>query len=142
VPDQTPAQLISEIITLGDWIDAQQKRFDEHVKPQREQVEALKMKLHEHLLKLNEAKEGEHPRASLSTAAGTAYLSTIISPSIDGDKTEFLDWCLDSWDERGAMLQIGNPQKAALQEYMDSNNGALPPHVKTSSITRVNIRRS
>jgi len=136
------ASLISEILALDDWCDAQANKFNEFLKPHREKIEALKMQLHEQLLKLNEAKQGEHPRASISTDAGTAYLSTIVSPKIDGDKTQFLDWILDRWDERGAMLQIGAPQKNALQEYVDSNNGQLPPHVTTSSITRVNVRRS
>jgi hypothetical protein len=140
--NQTPAALIAEILQLDDWVDAQMHKVNEYLKPHREKIEALKMQLHEQLLKLNEAKEGEHPKASISTGAGTAYLSTIVTPSIDGDKTAFLDWCIENWDERGAMLQIGAPQKNALQEYQDAHNGQLPPHVKTSSITRVNIRRS
>lgn len=138
----SPAKLISEILALDDWCDAQSAKFSEFLKPHKEKVEALKMQLHEQLLKLNEAKQGEHPRASISTDAGTAYLSTIVSPKIDGDKTQFLDWVLEDWDHRGAGLQIGAPQKAWLQEWTDANQGQLPPHVTTSSITRVNVRRS
>ena len=139
---ESAATLISEILQLDDWMDAQSAKFNEYLKPHKEKIEALKMQLHEQLLKLNEAKEGEHPRASIATSAGTAYLSTIVSPKIEGDKTAFLDWVLDSWEDRGAMLQIGAPQKNALQEYMDSHQGQLPPNVTTSSITRVNVRRS
>ena len=97
-------------------------------------MEALKLTLQDLLLVTN--------LKSIRTDAGTAYLSTIVTPSIEGDKTEFLDWCLSEWDTRGAMLQIGAPQKTALQEYMDAHQGQLPPHVKTSSFTRVNVRRS
>jgi len=140
--EKPPAQLIAEILQLDGWIDAQTSKFNDFLKPHRESIEALKMQLHEQLLKLNEAKPGEHPKASIATGAGTAYLSTIVTPSIDGDKTNFLDWCLDSWDERGAMLQIGAPQKAAFQEYLDAHQGQLPPNTKVSSITRVNVRRS
>lgn len=140
--DKSPGSLIAEILQLDDWVDSQMHKVNEFLKPHREKIEALKMQLHEQLLKLNEAKDGEHPKASISTSAGTAYLSTVVTPSIDGDKTNFLDWCLEQWDERGAMLQIGAPQKAALQEYQDGHNGQLPPHVKVSSLTRVNIRRS
>lgn len=138
---ESPAALIAEIIALDDWIDAQQKRFDEHVKPSREKIEALKNQLQDRLLVLNEAKSGEYPKASIATGAGTAYLSTIITPSIEGDKTRFLDWVIENWDERGAMLQIGAPQKTALQEWQDEHQGQLPPFVKTSVMTRVNIRR-
>ena len=140
--NKPPATLIAEILKLDDWCDQQSSKFNEFLKPHREQIEALKMQLHEQLLKLNEAKDGEHPKASISTSAGTAYLSTIVTPSIDGDKTNFLDWVLESWEDRGAMLQIGAPQKTALQEFQDAHNGQLPPHVKTSSLTRINIRRS
>jgi hypothetical protein len=142
VTNKPPAQLIAEILQLDGWIDAQTSKFNDFLKPHRESIEALKMQLHEQLLKLNEAKPGEHPKASIATGAGTAYLSTIVTPSIDGDKTNFLDWCLDSWDERGGMLQIGAPQKAAFQEYLDAHQGQLPPNTKVSSITRVNVRRS
>ena len=140
--DPTPSHLISEILRLDDWVDAQTHKFTEFLKPYREQIEALKTQLHEQLLKLNEAKEGEHPKASIATASGTAYLSTIVTPSIEGDKTNWLDWVLDDWDHRGAGLQIGAPQKAWLQEYQDEHQGQLPTHVKTSSFTRVNVRRS
>ena len=132
--DPTPASLIAEILKLDDWMDQQSKRFNDFLKPHREQLEALKMQLQDYLNK-NEGK-------SFKCDAGTAYLSTIVTPSIDGDKTRFLDWVLEQWDERGAMLQIGAPQKAALQEYQDANYGALPPSVKTSSFTRLNLRRS
>ena len=140
--DKPPAQLIAEILGLEDWIDAQTSKFGDFLKPHREQVEALKMQMHEQLLKLNEAKPGEHPKASIATGAGTAYLSTIVTPTIEGDKTNFLDWVLESWEDRGAMLQIGAPQKAAFQEYLDAHEGQLPPNTKVSSITRVNVRRS
>lgn len=139
---ESPAKLISEILQLDDWVDAQQKKFDEYLKPHKEKIEALKMQLHEQLLALNEAKNGEHPRASISTDAGTAYLSTIITPKIEGDKTAFLDWVLEDWPTRGAGLQIGAPQKAWLQEWTDAHQGQLPPNVTTSAITRVNVRRS
>lgn len=132
--DQTPAVLIAEILQLDDWIDAQTTRFNEHMKPHREKIEALKNQVQDYL--------NNSGGKSFKCEHGTAYLSTIVSPSIDGDKTVFLDWCLDDWDHRGAMLQIGAPQKTALQEYMDAHQGQLPPAVKTSSMTRLNVRRS
>ena len=129
----TPAELIAEILRLDEWIDVQTKRFGDYLKPHRESLEAMKLQLQDYLNK--------QQMNSIKTEHGTAYLSTIVTPSIDGDKTQFLDWILENsqWE---AMLQIGAPQKAALQEYLDANNGQLPPHVKTSSITRLNVRRS
>ena len=132
--DSTPAALIAEVLVLEAHIDVQKKKFGEYLRPFNEEVEAKKNMI---LDMLNKAQCN-----SFKTENGTAYLSTIVTPSIDGDKTEWLDWVCEDWDKRGAMLQIGAPQKDALQEFMDSNNGALPPQVKTSAFTRVNIRRS
>ena len=130
----TPAELIAEILKLDDYIDIQLKRFNDYMRPHRESLEAMKLKLQDFL--------NTSQMNSIKTEHGTAYLSTIVTPSIDGDKTQFLDWCEEDWDNRGAMIQIGAPQKAALQEWQDANNGQLPPHVKTSSIIRLNVRRS
>jgi hypothetical protein len=136
-----PAELIAQILELDAWCDVQKKKFDAHMLPHREQIEAWKNQLQEYLLN-NADRTHEHPKASFACDAGTAYLSTIVTPSIDGDKTHFLDWIEENWDERGAMLQIGAPQKAALEEWRDAHQGQLPPHVKISSLTRVNVRRS
>ncbi len=139
--DKTPSQLIAEILQLESWIDAQRAKFDEFVRPHREQVEALKSKLQEFLL-ANAKTEGGHPKASFSCNDGTAYLSTTTSYSIDGDRTNFLDWILEDWDHRGDMLAIGNPYVNPIRAYMDSNEGKLPPFLKSSSITRCNVKRS
>ena len=44
--------------------------------------------------------------------------------------------------ETSAVLQIGAPQKQALQDYMDANGGTPPPMVKLSQLIRINVRRS
>ena len=132
--DVSPSGLISQILELNDWMDAEQKRFDVHLRPQRERLETLKNQLQDYL--------NQTGGKSFKCEHGTAYLSTVTTPSIDGEKTDFLDWVLDDWDHRGAMLNIGAPLKAGLQDYQDANNGQLPPMIKTSSITRVNVRRS
>ncbi len=139
--DRTPASLIAEILQLDGWIDQQRAKFDEFLKPHREQIEALKNKLQEFLL-ANAKQEGGHPKASFSCNEGTAYLSTTTSYSIDGDKTVFLDWILENWDDRGDMLAIGSPYVNPVRAYMDSNEGHLPPHLKSSSITRCNVKHS
>ena len=58
-----------EILQLDGWIDQQRAKFDEFLKPHREQVEALKNKLQEFLL-ANAKQEGGHPkRRSRATRA-------------------------------------------------------------------------
>lgn len=135
------AELIARHNALDDHVKAQSKAFSEYLKPTKTEMELIESRLQEMLLALNQNQPDTKKRASLSTDAGTAYLSTIVTPKLS-DKTAFLDWVLEDWDHRGAMLQIGAPQKDALTEYTDANGGALPPAVETSSFTRINIRRS
>lgn len=136
----TAADLISEHNKLDDYLTAESKRFAEFCKPHRERLAAIEAELQEQLNALNAGKP-EAKRASISTEAGTAYLSTIMTPKIL-DKEKYLDWTLENWDKYGAMLQVGAPQKDAVREYMDANDGREPPFVKIENFTRVNIRRS
>jgi hypothetical protein len=135
-----PAELIAEHNKIDDWLKAESKRFMEHCAPAKTRMEEIEQALHTMLLDLN-AGNAEGKKASFSTDAGTAYLSTIVTPKVT-DKEKYLDWCLDNWPKYGAMLQVGAPQKATLQEYQDENDGKLPPFVETSSFIRVNIRRT
>jgi hypothetical protein len=128
----TPAELIAAYLKLDAWVDSERERFETHMKPLQEQLEAIKTQLQAFML--------EEKTNSIKTDDGTAYLSTIVSPTIEGDKLDFVEWAFEHHQE--AMVQIGAPQKAALQDYLDANGGVLPPMVRTSSITRVNIRRS
>ena len=133
----TAAELIAEALRLKEHIETQTQKFETALKPLNEQLEQVKNQL--------QAEMNSRGCTAVKTEHGSAYISTIVSPSFaDGDKIAFLDWCLADWDTRGAMLQIGVPQKAALKEWIELNGGELPPHVTTSVFTRVNItpRRS
>lgn len=126
--------LITEYFKLKDWADAESKRFDEHVKPVKTRLEEITTLL---LGILN-----TQGADKVATDAGTAYKSTIVTPSIT-DRDAYLDFVEENWAEIGnEILQLGAPNKKALQDYMDSHNGMLPPGIKTSAFTRVNIRRS
>lgn len=138
--EPTPAELIAEHNRIKEYLAQQSKALSELCKPYNERAQEIENKLLEMLNALN-AGNATGKKASLSTEHGTAYLSTIVTPKIT-DKTAFLDWTLENWDQRGGMLQIGAPQKDALTSYQDDNNGSLPPFVETSAFTRVNIRKS
>ena len=138
---ETVDQLIEEFLKIKDHCAAQQKQFSEYLKPFQEQMSVIENKLMAMLHDLNKNKP-DAKKAMLSCDAGTAYLSTITSPKVT-ERDPYIDFVLDNWDAVGnAMLQIGAPQKDALEVYMTSHDGQLPPGVTTSSFTRVNIRRS
>lgn len=136
----SPDALIAEHRKIADHLTVQAKAFAEYSAPYKERQDFIENRLFSALVQMNQGK-AEGKRASISTDAGTAYLSTIVTPKVV-DKEKFLDWTLDNWDTYGGMLQIGAPQKAAFEEFQDKNNGALPPFTEISSFTRVNIRRS
>jgi hypothetical protein len=129
----TADELVAEHFRIKDWIEGESKRFDEHIKPQRERMNQIAAEL---LAKL--IQEGQE---SAKTQHGTAYISRLVTPKVE-DRTAFLDFCLENWEQGGnEMLQIGAPQKDALENYKQVK-GELPPGVTTSTFTKVNIRRS
>jgi hypothetical protein len=141
VTDKTsPAALIKQYYDVEAFLKEQTEAFEKWAKPHRDRIEEIKTQLHEQLVALN-AGSSEGKRASLATEHGTAYLSTIVTPKVT-NREAWLDWILEQWDERGAMLAIGTPVKDAFNEYRDKHEGALPPNVEVSSFTRVNIRKS
>jgi len=138
---ETADQLIAEHIRLKDHIAAQSKQFAEFLKPFQTQAQDIENKLLTMLNALNVGKP-ESKRAQLSTDAGTAYLSTITTPKV-AERDKYVDFILDNWDEIGnEMLQLAAPQKEAVETFMQTHEGQLPPGVTTSAFTRVNIRRS
>lgn len=134
----TADQLVKRFVELRDHVTAQQKKFDEFLKPfKAEQVE-----IQDKLLAMLNQTGGE----SIKTEHGTASKSTITTPKVEA-RDAYLDWLFAlsdaDWDAFGnAMLQIAAPQIDAVREYMGNHEGQLPPGVVTSSFTRVNVRRS
>src|SRR5262245_26911458 len=123
IPTKTADQLIDRYIAIRDHIATQSKAFDEWKKPFNEEMEAISAKLHEMLLALG----GDSPK--LATGSGTAYFTTTKNPRIE-NRDIYLKFLNDEWTRYGnAMLQLGTPQVAAVNEYMDEHEGALPPGV-------------
>ena len=144
--EPTAEELIAEHVKVGDFLKSEQKRFDEYTKPYKARMEEIEGKL---LAMLNAL--GGGTKKNLSTDAGTAYLSNIMTPSVDVDAPDYkgakgrealLDFALDHWDEYGSEMLMLRPQKDAVEQYMQEHNGQPPPGVKVSYFARLNIRRS
>lgn len=131
--EPTASDLVTEFLSLKDWLAAEAKRFSEHCAPYRTRQEEIRNIF---LAKFNAEKIDNQ-----KTEAGTAYKSTSMAPKVI-EREPFLDWVLDKWDERGAMLMIGAPQMDSFKEYLQENNDALPPGTSVSYTTTINIRRS
>ena len=127
------ASLVLEYQQLKASHEADQDKFNEHWKPALEKLNKIATDI--------QGAMTEQGIKSFKTDTGTAILSTIVTPKIL-DKEKFLDFVLEDWDNRGAMLQISAPQKDALQEYMDANENRLPPAVDVSTFVRFSIRKA
>jgi hypothetical protein len=133
--DQTADSLIERYLQIRDHVDSQSKAFKEWAKPLNEEMEAIAAQLHAKLLELG----GDKP--SIKTAAGTAFTTTTKNARIE-NRDDYLKFIGANWDRYGnAMLQLGTPQIAAITEFMDDNDGLLPPGVKLEPFTRVTIRK-
>jgi len=128
------ADLVQEHIKLDDFIDSENKKFADHLKPHKKRQEEIRNLL---LSLLNEQKTN-----SMSTDHGTAYISTIMTPKIN-DRDKYLDFVNENWDDIGnEMLQLSAPQKDALKNFIETHDNKTPPGVEVSYFNRLNIRRS
>ena len=128
----TPDELVKEHQEIKAKLAAANKQFAELCAPLTNRQKEIESALHEFLL-TNKLK-------NVKTETGTAYLSTLTQPKIV-DRTAYLDWVLEDWDERGEMLQIGAPQVTAFEAYVDENK-APPPGTAVAYFERLNIRKS
>ena len=129
----TPNDLVAEHIRLDNFCDAQEAALKEHLKPHRERMEQIKNELL--ALSLDQKVK------SFKCDEGTAIRSEIMQPRAT-DKMALLDFCLENWDERGDLVQIGAPAVAAVRAWMDAHNGSPPPAVQVEFINRMSIRKS
>lgn len=74
---------------------------------------------------------------NFSTAEGTAYLSTLTSAKVV-DWDVFYRFCIE---QGGTGLMTHGANKKAVEEYIEAN-GAAPPGLDVSRITRCNIRKA
>lgn len=133
----TPAELIAEHNKIRAHLKAQDDLYAKYKETYTARQQAIESELHKMLLELN----GGDPshKASFSTDAGTAYLSTIETPSLDAEsKNSFLDWIEEDWEARAQLLTIGTPPIAEVRSWRDTHN-ALPPYVTVKPFIRLNI---
>ena len=126
------ADLVQEHIKLDDFCKAETKKFTAHLEPHKKRMEEIQNLL---LNLLNEQKS-----KSMATDHGTAYISTIMTPKIM-DRDEYIHFIWDHYGAWADLLQIREPQKEALRDYMEQENEP-PPGVEVSYFNRLNIRRS
>lgn len=128
--DGSDADLIKYSLELEDWLKAEKKRYEERIKPHEDMIEAIDNEL--------QRRFNERGATNSKTDYGTAYESTIMSPTI-ADKGAFVTWAV----HHGLIQeQTIKPLKETVKTYMDENNGEAPPGLNIAWIKKINIRRS
>lgn len=129
-PNQLPVDIaVDKYRQLRDREAEIKARHAQELAPFRAAMDAIEVSLMESLQNSG--------AKSVATAHGTAYLSTKKSFKIE-DPAAFRQWCeangkLDMYENRVS--------KEALETYL-ADGGAMPPGVKESGFTTVNVRKN
>jgi hypothetical protein len=128
----TDLDLIAENHKLEDQLKAGLAKYNEWAKPHKERIKAIEDDIFKRLV--------ERGADQTKTDAGTAYISRLESVQIL-DNAALFDFAADNWDKYGDEIKLSIGIKA-VRQYMEENNGQLPPGIGLSKYARLNINRS
>lgn len=126
----TIGALVKKYIDLRDHLKAVNDKRDIEDKPYLDAMQIIEGAVAIHLREQNEQ--------SVKTEHGTAYQSTTLSCRV-ADKEALFDFIRES---DNFQLLAANVAKDALKEYAAEHQGAYPPGVDVTYVTRVNFRRA
>jgi hypothetical protein len=128
----TDLDLIAENHKLEDQLKAGLAKYNEWAKPHKERIKAIEDDIFKRLV--------ERGADQTKTDAGTAYISRLESVQIL-DNAALFDFAAEQWDKYGDEIKLSIGIKA-VRQYMEENNGQLPPGIGLSKYARLNINRS
>lgn len=127
----TPDEKVARHNEIKAFLASANKQFSELCAPYVQEQKEIAAWLHNFL---HETKQN-----SGKTDNGTFYISVHTNPKIE-DRTAYLDFCLDKWDEIGnELLQLGAPQMAAFKEYIEKHKDC-PPGTSVSYFEKLNVK--
>ena len=124
------SEAVSLYIRLRDKKAEMKSDFDASVAPINEKMDKLEAKLLDVFNKTG--------MDSVKTEHGTAYTAVRTTASV-ADREAFMDYV--KANEEWSLLEV-RASKAAVEQFCESNDNALPPGVNMRSERVVNIRRS
>jgi hypothetical protein len=128
----TDLALVEENHKIEDLIKAAQAKFNEWAEPHKARLKEIEDELFKRL--------SDRGADSTKTDAGTAYISNLASVKIEKPDLLF-DFAADNWEAYGSEIKLSIGIKA-VRQFMDDNNGQLPPGISLSKYARLNINRS
>lgn len=122
-------KVVAHMIELRDQLDEKKREYEEAIKPIKDRIAKGNAWL---LDQINAAGV-----SSMKCSSGTVYISETLSVSAP-DKAAFTNFIRQTGEIE--LLEL-RPSKAAIKEYMDRNNGELPPGIATRTERNLNLRR-
>jgi len=152
---QGPADLIKTYRDLRDYVDGETSRLNDFLKPSTTKMQAI--------LDILLEKATVEKVNNYATDAGTAYISSGITPKVDPVKgasyvnssgetvtgrEALLDWLLDNWDAYGAewatvgIALDGVKAHMAATKSETAPEGIPPPGIAIERWIRMNVRKA
>jgi hypothetical protein len=122
---------VGQYVKLRDLIKAEEDAHKEKMKPKKELLEKFNAALLAYIKSQGAGVD------SVATALGTVSKSVKRSASI-ADMSAFWNYCVTQGDFD---MVDKKANVARVVEYVEANNGELPPGVNLSQIEVVNVRR-
>jgi hypothetical protein len=124
----TATECISQYLKIRNYIEAQQKAFDERMKEYKDALEQIEN--HMAAVALNEV--GPSGKWSLATPQGTAFRKLYTSVKV-ADREAWMDFIFDG---RREGFVTNHVPKDAVAEYIESFN-TQPPGLDIATIYRI-----
>jgi len=124
------AALVKKYIEVRQAIDDKETEFEKELAPYKSCLKTLETAMNTLLLSLN--------TESVKTDAGTAYVSNIMSTKVS-NRQALMEYVARTGNFN---LLTAAVSKEQVKEFMEANDGHVPPGVDVASIRKVNFRRS
>jgi hypothetical protein len=121
-------RLVGVIIKIRDKIADLNKEYEEALKTLREQKQRIENEVIRRLQ--------ERGASQTKTGKGTAFLGESMQATI-ADETQFKRFCLEQADLDFFQSRV---KVAHLKEFMDNNEGKLPPGISVFREVTLNVR--
>ena len=130
-PKYTTGQVIDKYIQLRDYVEKEEKEFKARIKKYTDAMDKLEGDMLERL-------RAENQQSAKSSSGNICFRVTKTSVKIK-DKTDWLTWIHDNWDEAPHML-TAHIAKDGVLEYL-SREDKLPRGVDLNNILAVQFRK-
>lgn len=129
----TPGDLISQYLKMRGYLEGEEAKHSERMKPYHDGMLAIEGALLDHLNKndLQNVKAKD---------VGTAFKTTLFHAKV-ADRQSFLSYVVENWENGTEAFLTNAVSKEAVKEHIEKYQ-TPPPGVDIAHTTKVNIRKA